>query len=192
MRPTQPNDSPAIRVLRAVWDGASRPITSWRAFNSAMSSALTLAVQTGTQFREGDLSIIASELGSGHWLGAEGFGGLYGLAIRSGNRSCWKEIERHTQILPYIFQGKRLYVGCEFSWQGMVVKCTSMTNNHLIACTYKHIHIPGHCAFCNPQGRTKPVVDRKIKITRSELASANKNLNATKSESRHELRRDTL
>jgi hypothetical protein len=174
--PKPPPDSPAIRVLRAVWEGAN-PFPSWRIINGAMHSALKTCISAQIKFGEDDFSVMSRDFRSGYWIGT-GWdqGPIYGLAIKSSNNTCWKAIESYRSRPPFLLQGKRIYAGYKFQWGCLAVTCTSLDRDNLIACSYKWEMVPGYCAFCEPDGRKTYKVDRRITITRESLREENKRL----------------
>ena len=182
----QPPDSPAIRVLRAAWEG-TKPFPSWRIINCAMRSALTTCIAAQIKFGEDDFSVMGRDFRSGYWLGADwDQGTIYGLAIKSSNNTCWKAIESHLARPPFLLKGKRIYPGYQFEWQQVgAVTCTSLQQDAVIVCSYRWEKVPGHCAFCEPEGRKDHTIDRRITITREALREENKRLKSM-SGTRHE------
>jgi hypothetical protein len=140
----EPKDSPAIALIRAVWEGSftSRPQT-WDRLNLVLRQALDLAIGAGMQFLPGDLARLRGGMFSfARWCRCPD--GLYSLAVSTGNKSFIEDFEACYEQPPLIadqvesvhhFQyshrtgsrgRERLHVGCRFPWEGEQFRVTAI------------------------------------------------------------------
>lgn len=127
--------SPARDLVQVVWDNAPRD--SWQRLNAAMYSAVKLAVRAGLTFAKDDFDHFESSMRMYYWIGQGGVESLYGTAVGQGNTSACQAIEAFLNREPFLFEGVRIHVGHDFVWQGEMVRCTSIDQDSLIACSYR-------------------------------------------------------
>ena len=74
---------------------------------------------------------------------------------------------------PFIYEGKRIYVGRKFMWKGKEVKCTSFAKDggHLIACYFRYFPKCENPTFSSDVERK---VDRRFKIKYEDLRKGKK------------------
>lgn len=129
--------SPAMMLMRTVWEnccGANEH--SWRRVNHAMHSALMLAITSGLSFAPDDFKAIHDTMRGGYWMGdAESF---FRVAVESNHTQACVSFETWYARKPFLWEGKRLYVGAQFTWEGEAVTVTSFSaKGSLCACSYK-------------------------------------------------------
>ncbi len=150
----QPNDSPAIQLLRLVWDHVQESSPpSWLKWNHAMRCALELAIKSGMRFGMTDFGIIADCFWPGYWWGDSEW--IYATAVLYRNNSAWKAYESYRGRQPFIVAGARLrnfmngdgpsghgltrlVVGAEFKRDGEDLEVASFNDSDatLTACSY--------------------------------------------------------
>jgi hypothetical protein len=135
--PPERGPSPAMTLMRTVWEnrcGANEH--SWRRVNSAMHSALMLAITSGLSFAPDDFKAIHDTMRGGYWMGdAENF---FRVAVESNHTQACASFEAWEGRKPFLWEGKRLYVGATFTWEGEAVTVTSFSaKDSLCACSYK-------------------------------------------------------
>lgn len=191
-------DSPAIYLLQHVWSneghGAGR---SWERLNSAMKSALALAIEHLFRFEEGDFDEISKRFNFGYWGGqdtggfAEGFYSIacavdrgHGARCHGPNRSACIAFEKYKGREPFIYKeptclsGVRLACGSRFMWAvGDLVYEPTVTSFaadglSLSACTYK-----SHDGY-------ERKVEKRFKITLEALREQNAKVVASVKESK--------
>jgi len=133
--------SPALTCIQAFWDAMPYGNSRER-YRHGMFTALRNAVVSGMRFAPDDFSKMKNP---GSWCGDQGGEVLYALACGSDrlsdNTSAAIAMEKWFGRPAAIWAEKtktpqRLYVGADFTWDGRVVKITSMDNERLVACTY--------------------------------------------------------
>ncbi len=139
-------DSPALQFLTLAWTDSKYP--SHRQKNHTMQSALTIAIESGMIFHEGDISKIYSRFRAGWWIGgnAESY---YANACSSGNTSACVAWETHWErpLLAWpekTAKPERLHIGSQITWQGLTLKVTSFNDDgqYLIACGHRRPVVP--------------------------------------------------
>lgn len=158
--PTGP--SAALQFVACAWNnrcGATQE--SWLLVNSTMHAALNLAIEGGMSFNEGDFGEIYDRMRGRFWFHeGEGF---YAAAVAAGNIQACRSYETWAGRKPFLWEGKRLYIGSDLLWEGQAVRVTSFGDGSLIACAYDR--------DVNGYGRK---VARRFTITHEELARAEK------------------
>lgn len=136
--PPEKGPSPAMRLVQTVWEnrcGANEH--SWRRVNQSMRAALYLAIAGGLSFAENDFHDIYKEMRGAYWFGdGEGF---YRAAVEENHIQACVSYEKSTGRKPFVWEGKRLFVGASFPWAGEHVTVTSFdaASGTLTACSYK-------------------------------------------------------
>jgi hypothetical protein len=133
--------SPAAELIGLIYEsaGISRQAgRSWRILNHSLREGLKLAIQAGFHFNPTDFDTFGRTYGMAHWqYGAGGGEGYYGLAVQSGNLSACKSFEAWKGRNPFRCDGKRLFVGAKFLWNGEEVVCTGFTEDgRIVARSY--------------------------------------------------------
>lgn len=187
-------DSPTYILLSHVWSQTGNK--SWDRLNSAMYSALRLAIKAGIEFFPGDFSRISQEFNSGRWIG-DGEG-VYAMACgqdrssHGDNPSAYQSYEAWRGRKPFIVMRApdepkvRLSVGDRFVWHvglkaKVHVKVTSFVDKpdgnkppYLVACSYKTD--PKTAEDHYPREK----VDKVFKITHDDIAAYHKAVRASK------------
>lgn len=129
--------SAAYQLVTLVWTKCSHQ-KSWQRLNQSMSSALMLAVTAGLRFDIDDFRTIRDNFRGGFWFGAE-HERYFAEAVKHGNISACRAYEKWVGRKPFIYEGKRLYVGSEIDYHCGRVSVTSFKNeeNVLVACGYE-------------------------------------------------------
>lgn len=170
----QQADSPARAFVRLVrTHGQAATAHSWVRLNQALSQAASLAIQAGLRFELDDFTYFHAQLRASYWIGAHER--LYATACKVGNLSACRAYEHHYGFCPFELDDQRIYVGYEFEWSGEKVTCTSIHNDHLVACSY------------GPQGDAPSYqrkVKRRYKITHAEIHSLDKARAAAKDDAK--------
>lgn len=157
-------DSPALQLVRLVYiEGQQATGHSWVRLNSALFSAVKVAIKGGLLFDIGDFKAFHSELRAGYWIGAHPHG-LYAIACEFGNLSACKSYEQCYGFAPYELEGQRVFVGRQFTWAGEHVTCTSIAGDALVACSYKP----------NTQGSYERKILHRFSITNEEMKTEDK------------------
>jgi hypothetical protein len=159
---TRKKDSPAIQLLRLVWENCNTAIRhSYERINHAMYEATRLAIGSGFRFDDGDFAVIDKDFLFCYWGGADNAGfaeSLYSLACASGNTSAAQAFESWKERGPVIADGVdygemgrmfrhgggqvargRLCAGSRFVWNREYVTVTSLASDptRVVACSYK-------------------------------------------------------
>lgn len=164
--PPESVDSPALAFVRHLYDHAQCATGhSWTRLNAALFGAVKVAIEGGLEFAEGDFSAFYSEFNASYWLGTPP-DGFYSAACKYGNISAAKSYEKAFIIEPYILEGQRVYVGRSFIWNGQHVRCTSISKDGLIACSYKD----------RKDGEYGDKIDRRYTILNADMAAEDKRL----------------
>ncbi|MFA4974375.1 MAG: hypothetical protein WC683_17350 [bacterium] len=133
---------------------------SWRTLNPALRATLSLAITTGFRFAPNDFATIYNDFDGDYWFG-ELRENLYAEACTSGNLSACKSFENWINRRPYMWKGKRLFVGALLDFgsvRGATVTSFSSDDKTITACTHK------------PYESGKPSrIDKRVTITREEL-----------------------
>ncbi len=125
--------SAAFALCTHVWrasQGATR--FAWLRLNQSMRSAVHLAITSGMEFAPDDFEQLIAQFRGHYWIGAN-HESIYAAACRVGNRSACRAYERWQKRRPFLFEGKRMFVGREFRWQRLRVRCTSITTDFFVA-----------------------------------------------------------
>jgi len=152
------------RLVQAV-RGPSRR-RSWRFLNSALHHAMRIAIELHMEFYPDDYERIYSSQDGHFWLHTEGH---YTRAVTESNLSAARSIEQWRGREPFIWHGKRLYVGAQFEWEGMTAKVTSFNDaeGYLVACG-------GYSSEFHHQRKPGERGKRQFKITPAELRAVQK------------------
>lgn len=136
--PIKKIESPAYTFCRHMWrnNQQSQPGHSWQRINQAMHGTLMLAVTGGLRFDNSDFNTIMKDFRGGYWVGCN-HEALYRAAVECSNRSACMSYESWQGRKPFNIDGKRVFVGYEFQWEGLKVTCTSIKPDHIIACAPK-------------------------------------------------------
>ena len=163
MRKDKPFESlsPALKLVDLVWrESFSCKPHSWREYNSVLSDALALAVDSGMHFDIGDFQYIDNNYRFEYWCGNDGHmsgEGFYSRAVNGMNSKAIQSFEAWKKRKPFVFvdvlptytwgygrpmkrKSCRLTIGSGFRWKGEDVQVTSFSEDgtHLIACSYKN------------------------------------------------------
>ncbi len=120
-------------------------------WHDGVRSAVRLAISFGLRFDVDDFKTLATPKTKSYHDTMTYCADEYDYAIACGiergraNPSAAQSYEQYRNRKPFLIADKdcttptRVYVGREFSWQGLDVKCTSFSGNGsaFIACTYK-------------------------------------------------------
>lgn len=164
------DDSPALRLMKIIWGcGDSKAL-----FHGPLQQVLLAAIEGGLRFAVGDFTYIFDEMKGYRWFVKRGhlYGEwLYAAACRSGNASAWKSFEAWRGRIPFIVDGKRLYVGAGFRWRSKDVRVTSFSKDqsHLVACSYRHVRCKAGSTYY-----ATVEVEKIYKITRADIYAWNK------------------
>ncbi len=173
-------DSPAFQLVRLVYiEGQKATGHSWTRLNQALCKAVIVSIEGGLVFDLDDFAKFHSQLRAGYWIGWNP-DVLYAAACRAGNLSACRAYEQHYGFAPYELDGQRCFVGHDFAWNGEQVKCTSIQNERLVACSY------------GPQGEA-PLYMRKLlhrySITPAQMRAEEKQRQGTKADKKMEAAR---
>jgi len=184
--------SAAYKFLQTVWrsQGQYQNYHSWTRLNHAMQDALRMSIVYGFRFGVDDFILFSKRpldggFNFGYWAGKDGnemFGErFYTLACDGqygSNLSAARAFEKFKNRKPFIFEGKRLFVGARLSWRDkesasyIPVNITSFSKDgsYLTACS----EWDGEAhAWAQPRRIT-----RRFKITRDDLKDDMKRLRA--------------
>jgi hypothetical protein len=137
--------STAYALISHVWEHNCEEVShSWRTVNASMHTAVSLAITSGLTFVPDDFRRVYDEMRGSYWFGQYDRGsygeGFYVTACKEGNASACKSFEAWKERPPFVFGGKRLYVGSQLAWgDAKYLKVTSFAENgeSLVACSYK-------------------------------------------------------
>lgn len=156
----QQKDSPALQLVRLVFtEGQKATGHSWTRLNQALYQAAKVAIEGGMRFNLEDFTDFYVEMRAGYWIGAHP-DGLYAAACKVGNLSACRAYEHHYGFCPYELDGQRVFVGHDFVWEGERVTCTSVSKDHLVACSY---------ASQGEAPHYKRKIERRYKISHEEI-----------------------
>jgi hypothetical protein len=118
---------------------------SWERLNQALRATLHALITVGASFALEDFVSIADDgrLSFGSWAGTDNawmYGEqFYRAAVHTNNRSACLAFEHWKQRKPFIYEGARLFVGAQISWEGEAVTCTSFAKDGsaVTLCSYK-------------------------------------------------------
>lgn len=159
-------DSPALAFVRHLYrHGQEATGHSWVRLNAALFGAVTVAIEGGLEFAEGDFSAFYNRFKGDYWLGTPP-DRFYSLACKYGNISAAKSFEIAKGFNPYVLEGQRVYVNRRFTWNGQHVRCTSVGKDGLIACSYKP----------RKEGTYGEKIDRRYTISNDEMTAEDKRL----------------
>ena len=170
----QSQDSPALALLRHVWDHALKSGgPSWRRLNSAMHTALRLAIESGMEFAIDDFGTAFKEFRGGYWNGyaTDECEQYYAWAVAVGNTSAVKAFEAWADRQPFLVDTSgtfrshsspvRATVGTLFKYGTEWVRITSFDTDCLIACTYKESK--------DEHGYRRNKIARRYRITHKDI-----------------------
>lgn len=100
-----------IQVLNYFFSQSFQP-QSYTTTNSVMQSVLYNLCAVA-KFDEDDFTEVRKNFNFGYW-GSNHIESFYATAIRSGNSSAWKSIEKALNRTPFILKSKRMYEGVTF------------------------------------------------------------------------------
>jgi hypothetical protein len=171
-----------MRLIQHVWDH-NREGTgfSWQRLNGSMYGAVRLAIEAGLRFDRGDFKRMAETMRIGYWggnsTGSECGEAFYGLAIKFDHPSAYQSFEQWVGRKPFIWEGKRLYIGADFVWRGERVRVTNIKGDRLIACSYRWTEGEDcpRCESCNTCGRrAEHKIHHRYAITYADIRAARK------------------
>jgi len=138
--------SPALKLATLVWNGTNEVTShSWPRLNTAMSSAVHLAISSGMRFNLKDFNYMSKHLRIHYWAGEDPTERFYAEACTTPNMSACHSLEHWMKREPFILKPSeslkysgRIYIGADFEWKGELVFCTSFAedNSRLTACSY--------------------------------------------------------
>jgi len=172
--------STAYTLINYVWKHNCKEVRhSWRTVNDSMQTAVSLAISAGLTFDPDDFGRIYDGMRGGYWFGQYDCGamgeGFYVEACKEGNISACKSFEAWKERPPFVFGGKRLYIGAELAWgDAKYLKVTSFAENgeSLVACSYKN----------DDESRggygAEHKVDKRVTITTEEVREAERKTRA--------------
>lgn len=156
MKNTEHKRGDAYAAVRHVYDKS--PGRSWSRLNAALQETLSGAIAGHLSFEPDDFSAIANDMHGAYWLG-NGSGALgeryYTMAVRFGHTPACISFERYADRPPALWSEKvkspgRLFIGEDFTWQGMRLTVTNMMSEYLVACSYgdradePHVYYENH------------------------------------------------
>lgn len=160
------NASPAYTLCAHVWKSTAESSRfSWQRLNQSMHGAVHLAITSGMRFDREDFELLMKDFRGGYWIGA-GHEMLYAAAVRTRNVSACHAYEQWQGRRPILFEKTRMFVGRQFIWQRLRVRCTSIASDHLTAVAPKGWE-EGKEHFNH-----KP--ERVFRITREQIREAGK------------------
>ena len=128
--------SHALGLMQYVWLNASS--RSWRRLNVTLHNAMRVAIGAGMHFDPEDMATIYKTMRGWHWFNGEY---LYEAAVKYNNRSACISYEKHMKRAPFIYEGKRLFVGASIKWPGMgMCRVTSFADKGIIICAFRTAH----------------------------------------------------
>lgn len=138
------NNSPALTIVKTIWDEMSRK--SWTKLNKSLRDAVSLAIESGIEWSQGDFEYIFENMNGWRWFYSDGgyYGEwMYSKACAYSNSSAYKSFEAWRGRKPFVLDGERLCVGRKFLWRGEELKVTGFTKNQeqVVACSYKDAQI---------------------------------------------------
>lgn len=164
---TKNNESPARQLVKLVWQNKMEGVAhSWQRVNGCMSSAVSLAIESGLKFAEDDVQHFMDDMRGEYWFNVEQ---LYTLACGYVHASACQSFEAYFKRPPFWSTDaspKRLHVGASLDWEGQCTTVTSFSDDgsYLTACIY---HMGDSL-----EARRK--VKKRYRITRDDLRKARK------------------
>lgn len=140
-------DTAVLQFVKIAWQYAGGNPHSWERFNQEVREVCHIAAAS-FPWKPLDVDKIKE---IGNWrscvagcLGANGWEGMYTVAVTHNNVSAWTEMERFFKRTPIIADNvdsrkrSRICVGSSFPWKGEKVKVTSFNKDGLaVCCSYK-------------------------------------------------------
>ncbi len=134
----------AYLAVKHVYDKS--PGRSWRRLNGALQGALESAITAHLSFLPEDFSAIHQDFKGGYWMG-DGAGSAHGeryytLAVTVAHTPACISFEQYAGRPAALWSEDvktpdRLHVGSELTWLRQNLTVTSITPEHLIACSYR-------------------------------------------------------
>lgn len=123
----------------------ARGKTVWRDLNPHLHGTLVTGIKLHMKCRPDDIARICDDFNGGYWFYDHGGSlgeSIYGAAVAAGHTKACESFEAWKKRPAYLWPEEtitpeRLVVGSEFTWKGHLVKVTSITSQHLIACSYE-------------------------------------------------------
>jgi hypothetical protein len=159
-------NSAAYNLCLHVWQKSQQATSfAYIRINQSMHEAVMLAITSGMKFGLTDFNRFFESFRAGYWIGCthEMF---YKAAVETGNMSACHAYEYWQERKPFIIDDKRVFVGHTFQWNDQKVRCSSIKQDHIIACAYKLV-----------QDKNKHWTEKLVKryrITRADVSSAKK------------------
>jgi hypothetical protein len=134
----------AYRAVRMIYDNS--PGRSWQRLNGALSGTLSAAITAHLSFLPGDFAAMRRDMMGHFWMGnSEGSicgERFYRHMVDVGHTPACISFEQYAERPPALWSEEvktpeRLCIGKKFTWDGLLVNVTNMTEKHLIACHYK-------------------------------------------------------
>lgn len=136
--PPPAGPSPTMALIETVWENRCCATPhAWIRVNQAMYAALMLAIEGGLAFNKDDFKDIERKTRGGRWMGEpERF---FKVAVEEGHVQACVSFESWVGRPPFMWDGKRLFVGRSFPWEGYQVTVTSFhaDGTGLTACAYR-------------------------------------------------------
>lgn len=145
--------SPARHFVMHAWQHHSEACPhSWTRINQTMRATVTLAIELGLEFADGDFGRIFDDCGGRYWFTDDGGEHFYTTAVAAMNQSACKAFESWSEREPIIGDNvasqsfhtgrwrrtrERLAVGVSFDFAGHRPVVTSFCDKGATACTYK-------------------------------------------------------
>lgn len=123
------------------------PGRSWQRLNTALAETLRAAITAHLTFEVDDFDAMYSRMSGHYWMGnscgscpGERF---YVHAVDVDHTPACLSFEKHAGRPPALWvedvkTPNRLRIGSDFTWEGLRVSVTNMTEDHLIACYYEN------------------------------------------------------
>lgn len=155
---------PAYQWIATLYDQALAATGhSWTRLNGALYEAVNIAIGAGLTFKPDDVGLMMDNLQGGYWFHDSNGEDWFKTAVEVNNLSACQSLEKYLGRGPFMFNGKRLYVGAQLTWEREVVYVTSFDNlgEYVTAVKYKVVGRGGN-SF-------KSAIAKRYKITLEEL-----------------------
>ena len=140
---------------------------SWTRLNQALQMQLEALILVGAPFARDDFATLARDphLRFAQWGGADGVQGFgerfYCAAVKAGNGAACASFEAWKGRKPFLWEGRRLYLGVQVRWQDEWTTLTSFAEDGtaVTLCSYEDDGAAA-CATCR---RVIPTYARKVR-----------------------------
>jgi len=135
----------AYEAVRFIYDHSPR--RSWQRLNAALAETLIAAIRAHLKFKEDDFAAMRADMNGHYWMG-NSIGSVCGerfyiYAVNVDHTPACLSFEKYANRPPALWvedvkTPARLCIGSCFTWEGLRVEVTNMTDEHLIACHYSN------------------------------------------------------